>query len=821
MRRFDVGPAVVPPSSRERHAAPRLAGVLLGVLCSSALLGCSDGETQSGAGLAFDEAVSDATQEIVVPGCVSIVRGSGTVADATIAFDPADPTRAIANIGGTNLMAVGALGGATRESLLSFGLVGKVPATAVVTSATLTLTKGTHVGPGSVLVHRATAPWSEASVTWSSFGQQFDATVEATLDSTVFGPQSVDVTALVKAWQAGTVPNEGFLLEQVAGTGRTTFGTSEAVTPANRPQLTVCYGPATCSDGLQNQGEGGVDCGGPCANACPTCSDGVQNQGETGIDCGGPCAACALPPSLTRWTDGSAQWPDQACNSTNSFGYCDTNAQNHADAWATAVCQLNGYASGVWTGNKLAGCSGSTSAWCAGTIPCTLNYEYVCAQSDQTQIEITCYSSAASWPRVYGAVNTNIGSYSTVGTAIATTAAGDVVVSGCNGSPGADFGGGPEAIVNSGENDIFAARYTGSNNFISYGAGYLVPGGYGGPNPPYSYNCGTGLALDSAGVAYVVGYGQDPIVEAQGIVKIDAAGNWLGNIAFPAGSYTQGQAILLDPSDDIFYASQVVTVIYSPVFSVTYNLDLNKLSPAGASLWSSNVASVTAAYPSLVTPSGRLAQDAAGNTFGAAYFAGSINTPSGVVVAAGANDLLLYKVSPAGAVLWVKTLGSTADDIAMDVASDGSGGIWVAGHFGATLTAGAYTLTNGGGKDVFLLHLDASGNVLSASRFGTSGDDAATSLAIDSAGTLHVVGTAALSGLDLGGGPLGGTGAFLALFSSAGAHLSSQLVPNSVATFTLQYNVDPSVPRVAIAAGNASAVSYVNPMKVPEVTVLP
>lgn len=24
----------------------------------------------------------------------------------------------------------------------------------------------------------------------------------------------------------------------------------------------------------------------------PTCSDGVQNQGETGIDCGGPCAAC-------------------------------------------------------------------------------------------------------------------------------------------------------------------------------------------------------------------------------------------------------------------------------------------------------------------------------------------------------------------------------------------------------------------------------------------------------------------------------------------------------------------------------------------------
>ena len=25
---------------------------------------------------------------------------------------------------------------------------------------------------------------------------------------------------------------------------------------------------------------------------CPTCNDGVQNQGESGIDCGGPCTTC-------------------------------------------------------------------------------------------------------------------------------------------------------------------------------------------------------------------------------------------------------------------------------------------------------------------------------------------------------------------------------------------------------------------------------------------------------------------------------------------------------------------------------------------------
>ena len=52
----------------------------------------------------------------------------------------------------------------------------------------------------------------------------------------------------------------------------------------------------TCSDGIQNQGETGIDCGGPCPAICPppSCVDGVQNQGETGIDCGGPCPACGV-----------------------------------------------------------------------------------------------------------------------------------------------------------------------------------------------------------------------------------------------------------------------------------------------------------------------------------------------------------------------------------------------------------------------------------------------------------------------------------------------------------------------------------------------
>jgi hypothetical protein len=82
----------------------------------------------------------------------------------------------------------------------------------------------------------------------------------------------------------------------------------------------MCSVP-TCDDGLQNDGETGIDCGGdsdqcsacPDGQGCafpkdcvsqvcwygecqvPTCTDGVQNADETNIDCGGPCPPCVQP----------------------------------------------------------------------------------------------------------------------------------------------------------------------------------------------------------------------------------------------------------------------------------------------------------------------------------------------------------------------------------------------------------------------------------------------------------------------------------------------------------------------------------------------
>ncbi|MFC1691007.1 LamG-like jellyroll fold domain-containing protein [Nanoarchaeota archaeon] len=63
--------------------------------------------------------------------------------------------------------------------------------------------------------------------------------------------------------------------------------------------------PESCYDGVQNNGESGVDCGGKCPR-CPSCSDGKMNchddKCEEGTDCGGPCAVGCGP--APRCNDG-------------------------------------------------------------------------------------------------------------------------------------------------------------------------------------------------------------------------------------------------------------------------------------------------------------------------------------------------------------------------------------------------------------------------------------------------------------------------------------------------------------------------------------
>ncbi|WP_437618445.1 DNRLRE domain-containing protein [Sorangium sp. So ce1151] len=171
------------------------------------------------------------------PVCVTIERGvSGGVADAYISTgEPNNRTGAYEFLG-TGLHSSG-----EKMSLLAFD-VGAIPGNATVQSATLSLSMQWQATSGVVEAHAITAPWSEATVTSSSFGGAFDPAVEASFvaPAGIDARQSCDVTALTQAWVDGSLPNHGVLLRE-PGPNKHSFRSSEHARSDAHPGLDVCY----------------------------------------------------------------------------------------------------------------------------------------------------------------------------------------------------------------------------------------------------------------------------------------------------------------------------------------------------------------------------------------------------------------------------------------------------------------------------------------------------------------------------------------------------------------------------------------------------
>lgn len=242
-----------------------LLGVMSGLMTLSGA--CADMPSSSVEG---QENVESTEQGVTT--CVTIQNvGPLTTAvdDANIITDPTDPTKANTNYGTVQQMNVGFVGTDYRRILMKFDLAGAgIPAGSTVSSATLTLRMIQSPGKNPVDLFAAAGPWSEASVTWNT------APALGALQSTISTLGVVNNTNLNVSLSAGLVEswinpatNYGLVFDHSTA-GRTVFGSAEAPTTGPRPKLQVCYDAPSCNDGVQNGGETGVDCGGPCTTAC-------------------------------------------------------------------------------------------------------------------------------------------------------------------------------------------------------------------------------------------------------------------------------------------------------------------------------------------------------------------------------------------------------------------------------------------------------------------------------------------------------------------------------------------------------------------------
>jgi hypothetical protein len=189
---------------------------------------------------AADEPVGEIASATVQATCVTIQRGTfGAVKDSIIAND--SPNK----LYGTSaaITAGQVISGGIRESLVQWD-TSSIPAASTVTSATATFVVQSNLAGGPVNIHQVTAPWSEASVTWSSFNQAFNPAVAATTPGS--GTSTANLKALAQGWVDGSSANDGILLE-VAAPNRASFNSSEATSVAVRPSLQVCYVPNPCA----------------------------------------------------------------------------------------------------------------------------------------------------------------------------------------------------------------------------------------------------------------------------------------------------------------------------------------------------------------------------------------------------------------------------------------------------------------------------------------------------------------------------------------------------------------------------------------------
>ena len=137
-----------------------------------------------------------------------------------------------------------------------------------------------------------------SGVAWTKWGQSMEVALYENLGGGAFG--SRQVVASGKGLYSGVV-------RDVGNDGDLDILGQEFYSRTSRPYLyeslqgaaSSCGNspPAVCGDGVVNPGEqcddGNTNDHDGCSNSCQaaTCSDGRKNQGEQGVDCGGPCSA--------------------------------------------------------------------------------------------------------------------------------------------------------------------------------------------------------------------------------------------------------------------------------------------------------------------------------------------------------------------------------------------------------------------------------------------------------------------------------------------------------------------------------------------------
>jgi hypothetical protein len=237
------------------------------------------------------------------------------------------------------------------------------------------------------------------------------------------------------------------------------------------------------------------------------------------------------------------------------------------------------------------------------------------------------------------------------------------------------------------------------------------------------------------------------------VARFDDTGTQVWLRQFGTGEGESGRALAPDGSGGVVFTGTTKGSLGGPNTGLfTTDVFLARYDSAGSQVWLKQFGTSRGEIAYALEP------DGAGGVFVAGETGGSLSGPN-----AGGSDAFLARYDSAGNQIWIQQFGTNASDVAEAIASDGAGGVVIAGFTWGSLGGPAAGL-----RDVWLSRYDSNGNQVWLRQLGTSEDESAHALVPDGVGGVIVAGETQGS---LGAPNAGGIDAFLARYDGNGAPL--------------------------------------------------
>lgn len=413
------------------------------------------------------------------------------------------------------------------------------------------------------------------------------------------------------------------------------------------------------------------------------------------------------------------------------------------------------------------------------------------------------------------------GSGNDYATSCAITSTNDLVVVGrfqgtINFSPGP----GSTTLTAAGGDDVFILKLNNSGQ-VEWARSV------GGTNEDIA----TDVAIDNLGNIIVAGYFQgggdyDPGPGTHTLLtngtrdifalKLNSSGNFVWAKSAGSSTFDYCSSVSTDSGNNVILAGRFAnTVDFDPgsgVFNETAvgvnDIFVLKLNSAGDFSWVKTAGSSSINYANDITVDGN------DNIISTGYFAGTVDFDSGsgtdIITSAGADDAFVWKMTAAGNHIWVKSFSGTNSVQGNRLEANSLDEIYVTGKFSGIVdvdpSGNSLNFFSNGGTDVFLSHLNSSGDMLSGQFFGTVNADDSRSIAIEPG--------ASSENLVIGGN-FSGTGDFDA---TSGTHNLSSLGNNDGFFVVMNNCIPTSISPDLVSLSDLTSECEFNPSSYPSAT---